>query len=192
MRWWRTAAVVAVVLVTACSGPSADGADPATDEGGGRPGSDAALPIAPPTTVAADEDRLRVASDIVNDLQATLDLPEALASCVSHRAAVDPDAMEALRHASPDEPDTMNEPRTLISECRQRVEAAPRFALELQRSAGGALGPEQIECAVETYADLDADDLAAIAAATLNPGAVDRTDNGVLEELMTSCGIAGT
>lgn len=142
--------------------------------------------LAPSTTevVSADADAARAA---VEEVRAELPYPDDVIDCVAVKASQDAEILKSLQNLDDEKEGTVA--REASAACVLEVRSGPRFAEDLQRSAGGSLSDPQLACAAREYGKLDPEQVEAAAGAVLNPEKAEDSATAPVEKIYKTCGI---
>jgi len=142
--------------------------------------------VASTSTIPASADT-EAAADLVAKAKGRLPYPDDVLACVARRAGEDGDLLAALRDLGKDANVAVAD--DAAASCVIEVRAAPRFAEDLQRAAGGSLSDEQVACAVREFGQLTPEQVEAAAGAVLNPEKAEASATAPVEKVHEKCHI---
>ncbi len=183
-------AVALALATTSCTGedgPDADRARPASSEPAPADPtvSVGSTAVPPAATEPVPSEDFATARRRLEPVVARAQVPPAVADCLYHDAAIAPEVTEGV---DADDPETWAPVLDVVARCNQVVVAAPAFAEEQQRAAGGSLTEEQLACLRDGYAGLSPEELQAITDNALAPGP-DATDPTEVVAIIERCGV---
>jgi len=142
--------------------------------------------VASTSTLPASADG-EAAADLVARAKGRLPYPDDVLDCVARRATEDEDLRAALE--KPGAAANLAVADGAAASCVIEVRAAPRFAEDLQRAAGGGLTEKQLACAVREFGRLTSAEVEAAAGAVLNPEKAEAAATAPVEEIYSVCDI---
>jgi len=141
--------------------------------------------VASTSLVPKDSGSLDRARAAVERARGELPFPDDVLECLAVRASSDSQLLNALSGESTDREAAL----AAAASCSIEVRAAPRFAEDLQRAAGGDLSREQLTCAAREYRELSPEEITAAAGAVLNPRKADPSETAPIEAIYMTCDI---
>jgi len=176
----RSWSAVVIIVVVGLAGCSSDEAGEGSASGNTAPGGGAGAPPLPRVDVSSD------AAAVVS--AASVPVSEEESACIGARLDEDPELLVALGEA-PQQSDRYRELLDLVSECGRVAGISREFAEGIQDQAGGQLSSEQVGCLRDGAGAWSGEQAAALLQAGLNPGSVVPAAEGLIDELLESCGV---